>query len=528
MLDRTDNKIAISRLLYLYPLLFALSFSQAALFAANQNTKFISGLALAGYRDVAADWMAHITDPFPLFSNLLKWQYQFLGLHAGVHLSFLFLVAVYGASGVLLAKTLLAHDEESRRPLLMFSLIWLLVNTVGIRSLWLGIFPEGLASQYLIGTHNYYQPSCFGVLLFTGIIAYISGRPLWAALLFVVAPLFHPTYLISSLLIATAIILLPANRTHGITLGKRLLFISFVVLVLSIYAARNMEMLTSGDSLIREKAHRILAEVRIPQHSIPSKWNLLKTLMFFIVGSAAGWFGRKQLLGQLLLVMLLVVAVMILWAIIDYNPTVAALAPWRVSVFLAPLSWIVLLTALAKYLTQTSRWRSLFSVGTLGRSLIIVGVAGSLAGISVLAFNYQQKKDEEYYPISRFLAEYHKTGNQYLIPLEQTNIRLEAGVPVYATWKSHPTKDSEFLEWYKRSVAARTIYNKPPDRAESDLLALIASRSVTHVVWPISKGDFPFYHLGQQVYKDNHFSLWDLRLVARELQKQKGVRTSPM
>lgn len=54
-----------------YPLVFGLAYSQEALFSSNQNTKFITGLARAGYRDVAADWMAGITDPFPLFSQLL-------------------------------------------------------------------------------------------------------------------------------------------------------------------------------------------------------------------------------------------------------------------------------------------------------------------------------------------------------------------------------------------------------------------------------------------------------------------------
>jgi hypothetical protein len=514
MTDRTGKKTDNNLWLYVYPILFGLAYSQAPLFTENQNTKFISGLALAGYRDVAADWMARITDPFPLFSHLLKWQYQLLGLYAGVHLSFLLVLALYGASGVLLAKTLFTDVEENRRPILMFSLIWLIVHTIGIRNACVGIFPEGLASQYLI--RNYYQPCCLGVLLFIGIFAYTSGRSLLAALCFVLAPLFHPTYLISSLLIATAITLLPANRSLGISSGKRLLFISIVVIALSICAVWNMNMLSSGDPLIREKAHQILAEVRIPHHALPSDWSLIKTIMFFSTGFAAAWSGRKWFLGQLLLVMLMVVAATVLWAIIDYNTTFAVLAPWRVSVFLAPLSWIILLTTLAKFLTQTSRWKALFASGRLRRGIIIFGIAGSLAGVASTVFRYQHKTKDDYYPISRFLEGYHKSGNQYLVPLDQMSIRLEAGVPVYATWKSHPTKDSEFLEWYKRTEIASSIYDKPQNQAQSQLLALIESRSVTHVVWPAAKGVFPYSRMGQQVYKDRHFSLWDLSLAARK------------
>ena len=52
-----------------YPILFGIAYSQAVVFTSNQNTKFISGLALANYQDIASDWMAKISDPFPVFSQ---------------------------------------------------------------------------------------------------------------------------------------------------------------------------------------------------------------------------------------------------------------------------------------------------------------------------------------------------------------------------------------------------------------------------------------------------------------------------
>jgi hypothetical protein len=353
-------------------------------------------------------------------------------------------------------------------------------------------------------------------LLLIGISAYTSGRVLAAALCFVLAPLFHPTYLISSQMMATAIVLLPANRTLGISPGKRLLFISIVFIALSIYAVWNMKTLTSGDPRIREEAHRILAEVRIHQHAVPSDWRLDKTLKFFIVGFAAAWFGRKRFLGQLLLVMLLVVAATVLWAVIDFNPTFAVIAPWRASVFLAPISWVILLATAAGFVMQAGRWDTLFSTDRLKRGILFFGLAGSLAGIAFTAFAYRQKATEDYYPISRFLEGYHQSGNQYLVPLDQMSIRLEAGVPVYATWRSHPTKDSEFLEWYKRTEAARLIYDNTSEKAQRELSALVGNRSVTHLLWPAAKGAFPYPGMGQQVYKDGRFSLWDLRPAVRK------------
>jgi len=97
--------------LYCYLLLFGLAYAQSPLFESNQNTKFISGLAQAQYRDVAADWMAGITDPFPMFSHLLVWQYRLLGLYVGTHLSFVLLLSVFGFCGLWSAKSLLSEKR---------------------------------------------------------------------------------------------------------------------------------------------------------------------------------------------------------------------------------------------------------------------------------------------------------------------------------------------------------------------------------------------------------------------------------
>ena len=142
--------------------------------------------------------------------------------------------------------------------------------------------------------------------------------------------------------------------------------------------------------------------------------------------------------------------------------------------------------------------------------LIAACVCACLGGVLHLGYDYARKTRNSEYGLTRFLATYHTAGNQYLIPPEQTRIRLEAGVPVYATWKSHPTKDSEFLEWYKRVEAARKIYDGGPG-AQDALQALLASHAVTHVVWPEAKGTFPFSQLGRRVFGDKNFSLWDMR-----------------
>ncbi len=288
-------------------------------------------------------------------------------------------------------KVFLTDTEDRQRAVWVFALLWLFIHIVGVKDLWADIFPEGLAGQYMLG--DYYQPCCFGVLLFAGIAAYSAGRMVPAAACFILGPLFHPAYLISSALLHAALIVLPANRGLGIGRGKRFLFILLVAAGVGAYGLYNMSSLTSGDPAVRIAAHRLIAETRIPQHSLPSAWKIVPTVLFFLTAGAAAWLGRKRLVGQLLVVLVPVVAATVLWAAAAYNPTVAVAAPWRVSVFLAPLSCMVLLAPLATWIARNTREKLEFPLSErVKRGLILAGICACLAGVLHLGFDYTRKR----------------------------------------------------------------------------------------------------------------------------------------
>lgn len=492
-----------------YALLFGLAHSQRVLFTGNQNTKFISGLALANYRHVAEDWMATITDPFPLFSFLLQWQYRLLGLPLSVHGAFLLILGIYSGAALWLAKGLLAKPAKAGQVLFIFATIWLLTHSLATRHFWLSFFPPGLGGQYLLG--EYYEPAGFGVFLLAGIAAYRAQKTVLAVFCFVVPPLFHPAYLISSALLASAVVVVPANQTLGIRPWRRLVFWGVTVALVLAYATWSANLLSSGDGAIRDQAHQILAETRIPHHAIPAAWDPEKVAFFFGTGCIAAWWERKHFLGQLLWVMLLVVAASIFWAVISFNPTVAVAAPWRVSVFLAPLSWVIWTIAVSKGIANLLAHRSskILNRGAIAAIslMVIVAISGSMTVVR----GYQSKAASDYYALSQFLANAHQPGYQYLVPPDRKNIRLAAGVPVFATWKSHPSKDTEFLDWYERVTAAEAIYTQPPSEIPALVAALQEQYPVTHIVWPVSKRAFPSPDLGEQIYSDAHFSVWDVQ-----------------
>ena len=116
-------------------------------------------------------------------------------------------------------------------------------------------------------------------------------------------------------------------------------------------------------------------------------------MLFFLTASAAAWLGRKQLIGQLLVVLVPVIAATVLWAAVVYNPTVAVAAPWRVSVFLAPLSWILLLTALAAWIARSTKERLALPLSPTGEEMACsAGICACLGGVLHLGFDYTRKR----------------------------------------------------------------------------------------------------------------------------------------
>ena len=507
-MNQTESGRYTKLLIYLYPVLFGLAYAQKAVFTENQNTKFITGLSLARYGDVASDWMANITDPFPVFSYLLKWQYEIFGLYTGIHLSFFLLTGIYAVFAVLLARHLLPRGRQRPMVLLIFAFLWLLIHTEGLRQFWGHFFPEGLADQYLLG--EYYQPACFGVFFLGGIAAYLSGYLLLAALFFLVPPLFHPTYLLTAMLVPIAMILVPAGRKVGLTLPKRIVFVVLVAMFLIPFAAWNIQRLTSGDPVIRDKAFQLLTETRIPSHSLPVVWKFRIVLAFFISGFLAAWLERKHLIGQLLLVLMSVAAISTLGAAVYYIPTISALAPWRVSALAAPLSWVILLTGFARWIAARIENRDEFLFLRLKKTAVILIGLACAVGIVETFLNYQDKRERADFFLSRFMAATHEPGSLYLIPPGLKNLRLEAGVPVYVTWKSHPTKDVEILQWSERMNVANAFYDASIKEIP-EMTAMIRAHGWTHIVWPTSGGPFPCEKIGKKSYSDNYFSLWDVR-----------------
>lgn len=86
-------------------------------------------------------------------------------------------------------------------------------------------------------------------------------------------------------------------------------------------------------------------------------------------------------------------------------------------------------------------------------------------------------------PVCDFVEEEAAPGHTYLVPLGFRGFRLETGEPIFVDWKSHPYRDDEFVEWFKRVKLTSEFYST--DSAAAALWALNQIRresQITHVI----------------------------------------------
>ncbi|MEZ4714240.1 MAG: DUF6798 domain-containing protein [Caldilineaceae bacterium] len=479
-LPASFNRRNVAQFLF-WALLFDLAFTQWPLYSENQNTKFLIGLAQAHYGNLAQDWLANTIDPLPAFSFLVYFTYRFLyqGLFYVYHA---LLLGVYLYSVVGIAQTVfpLAASRVGRLYFRIIviamhaGLLWPFAIPVMDSSLgWL--LQSGVASQYLL--NPVFQPSTFGVLLILSIYLFLIDSPVWGAAVAAIAALMHSTYLPSAAVL-TAIYashtlwrtrkLWPAIRVGGAAL--------LIVLPVLIY---NYLWLGPTNAELWAASQDVIVNFRIPHHSLPEIWlnnTVYVKLALVLAALILTWRTR---LFAVMLVSLLVAVGLTLLQMQAPNDTLAFIAPWRISVFLVPLaSTLIIGFAVAWLFKWLQPWADKYwiALGVAGLLLLAIQVR---TGVLSMIDSFQDRQQHAAAALWRYVDEHKAPDEVYLAPTYMAEFRLETGAPVVVTFKSHPYKDVEVLEWRSRIDAVNDFYGA----MACDKLTLMQQKyGVTHVV----------------------------------------------
>jgi hypothetical protein len=485
-------------------ILFGLAYTQSPLYEGNQNTKFLHGLAQAGVGYLQDDWLANTVDPLPVFSGLVNLTARITPNLFYLEYFIMFGIYVFSLWGIL---THLFHAEQNMvKQSLFLGLIFLYHSRyilLGVNrrlGLDLSYLHNGVAQQYLLGLE--FQTNVFGVLLLLSIYLFLRRRYIWAVVLVGLAAIVHPAYLFSSALLTIAYcsILLwenlrTSNAENKLNPGafwqsarqSVLMGTIALVLVLPVIIYNQIALAATSPEIYTQAMH-LLVFVRIPHHSLPQIW--LGPSAYLQIGLILGGvlLARKSRLGTIMLVMLSGAVLFTIIQITTSSLSLAAIAPWRVSVLLVPLGTAIILAAAASLVVDLLH----LDQGWL-RPVVISGVL-----LVMVYLAYKGYRQQQYYETSAnskqisammdYVHDIKQPGELYMIPPKESDLndfRLYTGVPILINWKSHPYKDTDLLEWYQRVETAQAFYdaeNSDQETACQLLEEIEREYGVTHVV----------------------------------------------
>jgi hypothetical protein len=346
------------------------------------------------------------------------------------------------------------------------------------------------------------------VLLLTALAAFAHGRPAAAGLLAAAACVMHSTYLMpAGLLVAGMLLGLGrAGRTRSAVLTGAVALAGVAPVL-----AYTLAVFAPSDPARFAEAQAIIARVRIPHHTIVSRWlDEVAVLQLLWIAFGVSAFRRTTLSVPLAVAAGGGLALTIV-QMLTGSATLALLFPWRVSAVLMPVATAAALAGLARLLEWAlpSRWKVPSRWLLIASGLLAVAAAVGAGVVYAQRHGYQETAAEA--ELLRRVTASRKPGEVYLLPadfpdpptsrgsasssfvpvrpsdrpaiFELMRFRLGTGAAAYIDFKSIPYRDDEVLEWHRRVANAARWY-AAGDWDATGALAEAAAEGVTHVIVP--------------------------------------------
>ncbi|HWZ89555.1 MAG TPA: DUF6798 domain-containing protein [Polyangiaceae bacterium] len=417
------------------------STSQLDLFTSNQQTYLVRAVALSrAPRILAPDWFVRTADPVPGFTVLAE-PLVALGEWA-TRLANALLGAV-----LLVSLAELARGPESASPrapartvawVALFALLWVALPT-SLRSL---VF-DGVADQRAYS--DYLQPSNAGVLLVLAVSLALQEQSLAAVLASAAAAWLHPTYLLSAGLLVFGVCLLDVRAGRAPSRTSRVALLGFLALAPpTLWALR----VFLPNPELANRASEVLVSERMPYHALLGAWLGPGAMLRVAVIVLAIALTRGRTRALLALCASATLAATALVAVLG-RPDLRLLFPWRTSVWLVPSSTALLFGWLsAAFSRERAPWLRLCLVPLL-----------AACGYRFLRPN-SRAAAEDYLGVAlaRTVPVRERERWALLVPVTWESVRLNAPADIYVDFKSHPYKDNEVLEWWRRVQLARAVF----------------------------------------------------------------------
>jgi hypothetical protein len=460
----------------------AIGISVGEFFRSNQNTYLLHAVG-PSHESLRSDWLLGTDDAFPVFTGIVRPFYVVAG-ETGLAVLTVVLSFIGFLSIGVIAYVLCGRVAPDRRT----TVAALATLTVAFAT-YIGSFLRlpfdqtvspfiGFGLQYMLRDLGMLQPSKSGVFLLAAVaVGLVWGcrlvRSNWllvlSAGLSAVACSLHPSYLVPLGVALGSMAVADLFQGHG--LRRVPLYAGVGLSALGSVLVTNpvaRDALHGSDPAVQE----YLSFDRVPHHTLLSQWPLVLTALIVVTIVVGALLSIRQLgsswLAQAMLSALVVSVLAAAVVELTREATLASVFPWRVTVVLTPLAVTAIVVAAISLVAERLSIRTL-EVATL----VLVLLAGTYG--TVRSLRGSSDVDTELVTSIRE-AELEGVG---LIPLDFEDVRLNARVPVFVDWKSHPYGNDDLAEWIRRVEAVEQTDTDPTSRC-----ALIDDEGIGWVLIP--------------------------------------------
>lgn len=468
-------------------ILFAITIQQFAFYKGN-SLHLLHAIKDFESNKLQYDWIANQTDHLPLFTYfnniILKiFSINFLYLVHFILLSFCALFLF------LICKNIFEDLNKISLSLLWFSLFMFVYHEHSLFG--------GVAGQDVI--NEGYQPASYGVLFFIGIYLYLIKKNSYSIFFICLSASFHPSYVLHSGFLIIGILGYFFFQKEYKKFLKILVLYSILILPITIYVIYNFLLL---DNEIILKGQNILLD-RIPHHASIENWFSYKDLISILVYivSITLIYQNKRIFIPLSIFGFFSISLTLIQFLTEID-SLAFTFPWRTSVFLMPLSTMIIISFfLKKFLTNKSN----------------LNLLSSFIFIFIWSFffinnHFLKDANRDFYKkleLTEKININYESINRLLIPVDLMFIRMNTGLPIFVDWKHHAFKYSEIIIWKQRLDLAQKFYsNQNLDSRKLILKEIDLIEKISHIL--IDSKNLP--NNCKSLIDDKKFALVDAKL----------------
>ena len=455
---KSNSKILIFILL---SFLFALTIQQFTLYKGNA-AHLIHSIKYFDDNKLQYDWIANQSHHLPLFVNF---HYYLIKIFSNkiIHLIHFILLLITPLFIFLICKNLFLKLKDHNYYLIWFALFVFIYHE--------NSFFSGVAGQRVIDAG--FQPASFAVLFFIGIYCYLIKMELLSVFFICLSASFHPTYIIHSGFFASGILFFNLIKQDYKNFVKVLL--SYTVLILPITLFIIFNFLNIDKQIILE-GQAILLD-RVKHHADIHYWLTGKDLISVSLFLTALYFVRQH--NRFFIFFMIFGFCSIFLSIIQFflnNNSLALAFPWRTSVFIIPISSMIIVSHLI----------SKINFRLMGINYYILIFTMFFYSFFYLKSHYIKNVNHSFNKDLILVDKIRKNYNlieRLLIPAKLDFIRMNSGIPIFVDWKHHAFKYNEIIKWKKRIDLNNKFYSEDDNYNRKILLDKINNiENISHIL----------------------------------------------